>query len=434
MNITKTRGTRDIINFDNYIKIFEIIRKHLQFNNFQEIHTPYLEFEELFIKNLGENTDIVNKEMYYVSHIHQNNDEQKIVLRPELTASIMRAYFEENIQESPWQVFQIGSAFRHERPQKGRYREFFQCSIECINAKSLGYDLEILFILNNLFKKLINDSFQLQINYIGTLDERLLYKKELYNYCIKNKHLFPEYIQNKLQLDSILRILDSKEETVQKALINAPKISQFWSENNKKEWDNITKDLNKLNINFIHNERLIRGLDYYNGLIFEFVSNNLGAQNTFCGGGRYDELSQNLNPKSQVPSLGAGIGIDRLLLIIEENKNNIIANKRDSHIAIINDSLNESSIFYRISIKQDLEKERIKTKIYFDKESLKSGLKKANNENAYISIIITNTQILNNTIIFKEMQNEKKQIELPYNEAIKYIIQNYKENNNICAQ
>lgn len=124
MSINKIRGTRDIIPFCQYLQLYKTLRDHLTLHQYIEVHTPYLEPEELFTKNLGTNTDIVNKEMYYVSHIHQESTDQKIVLRPELTASIMRAYLEEKIQEVPWKVFEIGPAFRHERPQKGRYRIF----------------------------------------------------------------------------------------------------------------------------------------------------------------------------------------------------------------------------------------------------------------------------------------------------------------------
>jgi histidyl-tRNA synthetase len=421
MAINKVRGTRDLIPLDNYLQLYKILRMHLECNNYKEIHTPYIQHEELFVKNLGITTDIVNKEMYYVSHLHQENTDQKIVLRPELTASIMRAYLEEKIQETPWRVFEIGPAFRHERPQKGRYREFFQCSIECINADSIGYDIELLLLLHSLFNKLIPNLFQLEINYIGTADERKTYKEALYNYCITHKTDFPLAIQNKLQLESILRILDSKEESVQKALCNAPKISEFWNDTNKKNWLTITQGLSKLNITYIHNEKLIRGLDYYNGLIFEFVSNDLGAQNTFCGGGRYDGLASNIDSNITAPALGAGIGIDRLLLIMENvnDKSDYIAIK---FIAIIIEAIEkQSAILESISLAKQLKDNGIRSKIYFDKTSLKSGLKKANNENAYLACLITESTITNDTIIIKEMQNEKKQIEIPCQIALEYI-------------
>jgi histidyl-tRNA synthetase len=421
MKINKVRGTRDLIPLDDYLNLYALLRNHFRFNNYTEIHTPYLQHEELFTKNLGTNTDIVNKEMYYVSHLHQDSNDEKIVLRPELTASIMRAYVEERIQEAPWKVFEIGPAFRHERPQKGRYREFFQCSVECINAKSIGYDLELLLNLFSLFNKLIPNEFQLEINYIGNLTERNIYKEALYEYCLQHKNSFPEGVQNKLQLESILRILDSKDPLIQKILDDAPKISAFWQDNSKREWSIITQGLFSLDIPFFHNQKLIRGLDYYNGLIFEFVSGNLGAQNTFCGGGRYDSLAENIDPKINTPALGAGIGIDRLLLIMDTSKNKT-SNDNAKCIAIIIDTANiELGIQYSLSITKKLQKNTIQSKIYFDKSSLKSGLKKANTENAYLACIITDIQIMNNTILVKEMHNEKKQMEYSFEEGLEYM-------------
>jgi histidyl-tRNA synthetase len=427
MTINKVRGTRDLIPIENYLSLYTFIRNHLKFNHYIEIHTPYIQYEELFTKNLGIATDIVNKEMYYISHIHQEETDPKIVLRPEITASIMRAYLEENIEASPWKVFEIGPAFRHERPQKGRYREFFQCSIECIDAQSIGYDIELLFVLQSLFNSLIPNLFQLEINYIGSTTERNLYKEKLYDYCIANKDKFPLSVQNKLQLESILRILDSKDQEIQKILNNAPKISQFWNDTSTKNWETITSGLSTLKIPFIHNEKLIRGLDYYNGLIFEFVSNNLGAQNTFAGGGRYDDLASNINPKINAPALGAGIGIDRLLLIMD-TLNKKIVNKDIKFVAIIIETTNfQLGIDYSLAITKEFYNNGIKSKIYFDKISLKSGLKKANMEDAYLACLITDFNIIHKKISIKEMHNEKKQIELDYKDTLPYIIKKIKE-------
>ncbi len=424
--MNKVRGTRDIIPFSHYITLYEIIRSHLLLHNFQEIHTPSFEYEELFTKNLGTATDIVNKEMYYVSHIHQDPADQKMVLRPEMTASIMRAFLEEKIQDAPWQVFEFGSTFRHERPQKGRYREFLQCSIECINAKQIGYDISLLAMLNTLFKNIIGDTFQLHINYIGLPEERTLYRSALYAYCLSHKLSFPEIIQQKLSEETILRILDSKDATVQHILEKAPRISDFWNENNKNEWHTICQQLTDLHIPFIHNEKLIRGLDYYNGLLFEFISHDLGAQNTFCGGGRYDTLAQNIDEKKNIPALGAGIGIDRLLLIKEEQEKQYPTKKKNiPSIAIIMDESNEQSLIaYAITIQNTLIANAIQTEIYFNKESFKSGLKKANNNNVLFCALIDNEQMKKNTIIIKQMTALKEQKELTLPQAISYIVTN----------
>ncbi len=410
MAINKIRGTRDIIPFSSYIKLFTHLRSHLLLHNFQEINTPTFEYEELFIKNLGVTTDIVNKEMYYVNHLHNPGNEKKMVLRPEMTAPIMRAYLENNIQDNPWKVFQIGPTFRHERPQKGRYREFYQCSIELINAASLGYDIHLLSLLIEFFKEFIGMHFTLEINYIGTHEERTAFRHALYSYCFAHKEAFPQSIQDKLQLETILRILDSKEEQVKKIMEQAPSIEDFWSTENRKEWGSITSHLTSLDISFVHNKNLIRGLDYYNGLIFEFTSHNLGSQNSFCGGGRYDTLSKNFNNKT-IPSLGAGIGIDRLLLIMEELENTHI--EENTLLPILFDTQHDEALSYSIQINRILRKKNIKSDIFYNKNSLKSGLKKVNSEKALHCIIITEQNIKDKTITLKDMNEEYYQEVIP---------------------
>jgi histidyl-tRNA synthetase len=410
MAINKVRGTRDLTHFSSYIKLFTHLRSHLLLHNFQEINTPTFEYEELFIKNLGVATDIVNKEMYYVDHIHNLDNEKKMVLRPEMTAPIMRAYLENNIQDSPWKVFQIGPTFRHERPQKGRYREFYQCSIELINAASVGYDIHLLSLLIEFFKDCIGMNFTLEINYIGSHEERTAFRNALYTYCFTHKEELPLSIQDKLQLETILRILDSKEEEVKKILQNAPSIKDFWSADNRKDWESITSHLTSLGVSFVHNKNLIRGLDYYNGLIFEFTSNDLGSQNTFCGGGRYDTLSKNFNNKT-IPSLGAGIGIDRLLLIMEEIQK--IKIEENTFIPILIETQDAINLPYSIQINHILTKNNIKSDIFFNKNSLKSGLKKVNSEKASHCIIITEQNIKDKTITLKDMNQEYHQEIIP---------------------
>jgi histidyl-tRNA synthetase len=351
--------------------------------------------------------------------MHQDNNEKKMVLRPEMTASIMRAYLEEKIQDMPWQVFEFGSTFRHERPQKGRYREFFQCSIELIGATSIGYDLYLISLLNELFKEIFYISFNLDINYISTREEREKYKVELYHYCLKQKDKFPVVVAEKLSLDSILRILDSKDLIVKDILLNAPRISDFWNFENKKEWQVICDGLAFLDIEYNHNEHLVRGLDYYNGLVFEFSSNGLGSQNAFCGGGRYDELAQNIDEKKSICALGAGIGIDRLMLLLEEKE--IFSLKNKALIAILFVDIDPILFSYAIKLKKDLVKKFNNVQIYFDKDTLKAALKKANSDQASFVCLISKEQLNNQTVILKYMDNSKEQIELNYDDIANYI-------------
>lgn len=438
MQLTKVRGTRDIIPFDPYIQLYEKLRSFLHIRDFIEIHTPHFEYEEVFIKNLGEMSDVVNKEMYYVMNKIATNEDKKVVLRPEFTASVMRAFLENGIQKAPWKVFSLGAAFRYERPQKGRFREFFQCTIECIDAKSIGYDLEFLSMLYTFFHSLLANNFSLEINHIGTLSERKAYKKALYNYCLSKKSSLASELIEKLSEENILRILDHKDVDVQQALVDAPLISLFWQNETEKEWEIITNGLDYLKIPFIHNQKLIRGLDYYNGLIFEFSSSLIGAQSAIGGGGRYDDLATNMGSKEKIYSLGAGIGIDRLLLALEATE------KKHSHqpsilfIAIILLSeYNGLGYYYALEFQDQLQKEGLLVKIYFDKESIKSGLKRANAEGAFITCIISVLEIENKSITIKEMSLHGQQFIISQKQAIAYCVERYqslKTANNIYTK
>lgn len=421
MTINKIRGMRDIIPFSKYTKLYENLRSHLLLHNFEEINTPIFEYEELFLKNLGIDTDIVNKEMYYVRHMHGEAKDAKMVLRPELTASIMRAYVENKIQEMPWKVFQIGSAFRHERPQKGRYREFYTCSIELINAASIGYDVYLLYMLYNFFSYLIGDNFSIEINYICTNLERDKFRDALYDYCLMREYDFPESVRLRLHKNSILRILDSKDRQVQEVLAEAPLIENFWNSDNIAEWNKVNECLRSLNVPFIHNRNLIRGLDYYNGIIFEFVSKNLGAQNTFCGGGRYDSLSLSFIDKI-IPSLGAGIGIDRLLLIIDEIAKNNLINCKKFFVPIILNHFSYEFISFSLIIQNILLNCNIYSDIYFDKVSYKSGLKKANQEFASYVIMLDEDCIKQKVVIVKNMKSNYLQDIISVDQVAKYML------------
>lgn len=422
MTIKKIRGTRDLFPLTPYTNLYNNLQLYLILHNFQEIHTPIFEFESLFTKNLGISTDIVNKEMYTVSHKHASIEENKgtMVLRPELTAAMMRAYFENNIQNLPTKLFQIGPVFRHERPQKGRYREFFQCSIEIINCLSIGYDLQLLIALDNFFSiHLKEGTFQLEINFLGSITERESYKKALYNYCIKKKNYFPKQIQEKLSENSILRILENTNEEVIEILQDAPLIFEYLNQQSIDTWSTITNGLKEQNILYKHNTKLVRGLDYYNNLIFEFTSCQLGAQNAFCGGGRYDTLSLNFNNKI-IPSLGAGIGLDRLLILQELIQNN--KNERFFIPILFNNLEIEKNSTCAFVIQNILVKNNIETDIYFDKTSLKSALKKAHNENAIGVIILDEASIQYNTCIVKNMSKEYHQEVIAINDQfITYI-------------
>lgn len=414
----KIRGTRDIFPYLSYQNIYQFLRSLLLSHNFKEIHTPIFEPEEVFLKSLGEQTDVVNKEMYYVTHLHDQKEIEKIVLRPEMTASIMRAYFEEKIIDNPLKVFQIGEVFRHERPQKGRYREFFQCSIECLGTKSIAYDAQLIIFLYQMFSELLSQHFWLEINYIADTTIRENYKKHLYQYCLQNINICKEEYLLTLGEKNILRILDTKEKNIQECLLKAPKIENFLDETNQLEWEELLFLLDACNIKYKKNNHLVRGLDYYNGVVFEFKSSFLGAQSTFCGGGRYDGLSKNFFDKVNLPALGAGIGIDRLLIILEEIDSQIIKNKKIPKCSIVFDSIpTKEGCLQSLILEEKITQNNIITDIYFDKKSLKSALKKAHNEKVDFVFIIHNSE----KITLKDMHIDKKQHDITFENLNSYL-------------
>lgn len=375
----KVRGTKDYLNVENYNYLINSLREHFINRNFIEIKLPIIESIDLFKRTLGLSTDIISKEMYILKNIHEKSSEE-ICLRPESTTSNMRAYIENGIQKAPWKTFTYGSMFRHERPQKGRYREFTQFSIEILNGKSEFFDVEILLSLNEFFQKIKIQKYSLEINFIGSLEDRKKYEIALKNYIKEN---FPTFLFEKIEEiynKNVFRLLDSKDVEIQKEMIKAPIIENFYSEETLKSWEKIKKILDLMLVKYHVNPYLFRGLDYYNNLVFEFKSDFLGAQNTFCAGGRYDGLSKIFNSKYDFPSIGASVGIERILLCMEQ------VNKKNKEIAII--SMEEEYNIYAMNVSVELSRNKILNEVFYDKNGLKSGLRKANNENYFAAIII----------------------------------------------
>jgi histidyl-tRNA synthetase len=417
--ITRVRGTRDILDLEKYNFVFNLIRNKLKCHNFIEIHTPIIEKSKLFTKSLGNETDIITKEMFFVTNKNKEkeieNNEDSICLRPEGTASTIRSYIENQIQKTPWRAFSYGPMFRYERPQKGRYREFFQNTIEIINAESLFYDIELIVILNNIFKDIGLEKFSLDINFIGTAAEREKYKVVLFDYFNSIMEKIPEEYHARITKEKILRLLDCKDLPIQAYLKEAPILESFLSDESLKKWHKIQNTLITLNINYSINYTLVRGLDYYNDTVFEFKSNMLGAQNAFCGGGRYDGLATLLESKEKIPSVGAGIGIDRLILLLEEQ--NKIKLEKKNLISII---VTKSEYFiYAIKINEQIIKANLCSEIYFDKNSLKSALRKSNSEEASIACIIGDAEFENKSASIK-LLNTGEQALVQFEDIVSY--------------
>lgn len=314
MKYQNVRGTHDLLGeeLQKFEYIENIIYKIAKLYGFQEIRTPILEFAEIFEKNVGEDTDIVNKEMY----IFKDKNEEKIALRPEGTAPVVRALISNGLSHNlPLKFFYMGAMFRYERPQKGRQRQFHQVGFEYLGTNHYTSDVEVINLAIDFIKKLGITDYQLQINSLGSKTSLNVYKKELVAYL--------HSVENKLSADSQirlqknpLRILDSKNEQDQKLLQQAPRISDSLIKEDKEEFTKVLESLTSLGIPYTINEKLVRGLDYYSHSVFEIVTNTLGAQGTLIAGGRYNDMIQEMSGP-QVGAFGFAAGLERLALMLQ---------------------------------------------------------------------------------------------------------------------
>lgn len=306
------RGTHDLLPEEcaKHLKIVEIARNLSSRYGFFEMSTPIFEFSKVFQKTLGESSDIVNKEMY----TFKDRGDEDLTLRPEGTAGIARAFISEGLsQRIPLKVFYQGPMFRYERPQKGRQRQFHQIGIELIGVATAQADIECITLAHQLLSDLEIEGAVLEINSIGDQESRAAYKELLVNYLTPlSSQLSPE--SQKRLLVNPLRILDSKDPQDQNLLKEAPLVSDSYNETSKEFFNKIQEGLNNLGIDFKLNPKLVRGLDYYNHVVFEFKSSNLGAQDAILSGGRYDGLIQSMGGPS-TPGVGWAAGLERLSLL-----------------------------------------------------------------------------------------------------------------------
>jgi histidyl-tRNA synthetase len=320
---------------------------------------------------------------------------EKACLRPEGTAGIVRAYLENGIQATPWKVFTYGPMFRYERPQKGRFRQFHQVSIENIGAGSYFYDVELISMLYDLFIRKLNiDNTVLLLNYLGSKDDRIAHRAALVDFLEQQMINICVTCQERA-VKNPLRVFDCKSDSCQAIYKNAPLVVDFLSESSQYEWQEIKKNLQMLAVNFIEEPHLVRGLDYYNKTVFEFVSNSLGAQSTFCGGGRYDGLVSEFNPKEYQPAIGAGIGLERVLMLIDTPKNNF----KKIVILPLSSAQNSLAVIYG----DELRSRGINLDIFFDGGSVKSLMRKADKSGAQFALLLGDDEQATQTVTIKNL-------------------------------
>ena len=394
------RGMRDIL--PNEAKSFRDLENCLissvnQFA-FKEIKTPILEDTNLFIKSIGDGTDIVEKEMY----TFRDSKNNPISMRPEGTAACARSLIENGLNDSINKIWYSGPFFRHERPQKGRYRQFHQFGVEYTGIISFEADFEIINLASHIWEKLkVNPT--LVINSIGDNEDRKKYVDVLVNYLKKYEADFDANEKNKLY-NNPLRILDTKNKDTKKILETAPKISDYLSTDSKSHFNKLLEALNDKDILYVQDDNLVRGLDYYNRTVFEYLDDTDNAQNTICAGGRYDYLFESLCGK-KLPALGFAIGIERLL----EYANFVKSNVEEINFYII--VLDNKDYGYSETISKiirSVSKKYIVSNSYSYK-NLKSQLKKADKLSPDYCVIIGNDERKRNMCQLKNMDTGEQE-------------------------
>jgi histidyl-tRNA synthetase len=340
------RGTKDWINsdVDIYNHLISILKKNAHLHGFSEIFVPILEDLSLFSRAVGEDTDIVSKEMYFAVNKNQldknsldktKDESDKTVLRPEATSSVVRFLGSNGLLQSmPQKLYTYGPMFRYERPQKGRLRQLHQFSLECFGLAEPTADADVIKYAQKVLHEIGLHDVELEINSIGDDESRFAYKKALVDYLSKYKNDLSEDSQRRL-ITNPLRILDTKNEKDQEILLTAPKLSDYLNDHSKRFFDSVLLLLSKIGVEYAINEKLVRGLDYYNHTVFEFKLDSFGAQSTLIGGGRYDGLvAKMFGPDKNIPAIGWGMGLDRVVMILKEAGLGNIEN-RNKKIAIL---------------------------------------------------------------------------------------------------
>lgn len=397
MKLTKQKGTRDI--FLDDIALWHYVEKNIReianVYNLNEIRTPVFEATELFARGVGEETDVVNKEMY----TFLDKGGRSITLRPELTAGIVRSYIENGFESymSPIKFWYMGNMYRYEKMQKGRFREFTQFGVEIFGSDSYLADIESISISYNLYKKLgLEDKINLSINSIGCSTCRTDYIKKLKDYIRPHLNEMCETCKVRFNKNP-LRMLDCKEEKCKIILDNAPMITDNLCEECSKDFENLKEALNSADIPFIVDKRIVRGLDYYNKTVYEYVSKDFNIATG--GGGRYDKLVENLGGK-HTPAVGFGLGLDRIIMLLkEEDFINNINNQVDIYFILLN---KEAHINY-LKLISSLRDNNIKVDLDISNKSLKAQLKYADKIKAKYVCIIGEDEIKTNKGILKNM-------------------------------
>lgn len=404
--IQAIRGMNDLLPTQSPVwqKVESIIRSSVSAFGYSEIRTPIVESTELFKRSIGEVTDIVEKEMY----TFEDRNGDSLTLRPEGTASTVRAGNEHGLLYNQEQrLWYMGPMFRHERPQKGRYRQFHQFGVEIYGIGSADIDAEVLMLSARLWQQLgIEDHVSLELNTLGDPSERAAYRDALIAFLEQHKDVLDEDSKRRMYTNP-LRVLDSKDQQVQALLSDAPALMDYLGEDSKTHFSTLCELLDAVGIQYTINPRLVRGLDYYNRTVFEWVTSSLGSQGTVLAGGRYDGLVGQLGGKD-TPAVGFAMGLERIVLLLETLElNDDIAPEVDIYVTAMGDNCLVEAIKVAQELRQGLPS--LKVMSHCGGGNFKKQMKRADKSGAQFALIIGENEIANNQVAIKPLRNNNEQ-------------------------
>lgn len=394
---------------------------------YQQIRLPIVEQTGLFKRAIGDATDIVEKEMY--TFFDKGTPPESLTLRPEGTAGCVRAMLEHNLLRGATpRVWYVGPMFRYEKPQKGRYRQFHQFGVETFGVATPDIDAELILMTARLWKRMgVSEKVQLELNTLGEIDERAAYRTALVEFLTQHKEALDEDSQRRLGTNP-LRILDSKVESTQKILENAPKLHDFLQEDSLAHFNQLQEYLTHAGVSFVINQKLVRGLDYYNKTVFEWTTTALGSQGTVCAGGRYDGLVGQLKRKADqsVPAVGFAMGMERLLLLLEQVEQAEVV--RDCDVFLVAESAFQGhALVLAEQIRDQFEALQSTIRIKTGSQgSMKSQMKKADQSGAHYAVILGEREWTTQELTVKELATSE-QSQVAISELVPFLVKKFEK-------
>ncbi len=403
--IQAIRGMNDILpeHSRRWQYLEGVIRQVVASYGYEEIRMPVVEQTDLFKRSIGEVTDIVEKEMY----TFEDRNGDSLTLRPEGTASCVRAGNEHGLLYNQQQrLWYMGPMFRHERPQKGRYRQFHQVGVEVFGLQGPDIDAELIVMTARLWRQLgLTEHLTLELNSLASNAARAEYKAALTEYLRGHYDVLDEDSQRRLESNP-LRILDSKNPAMAEMLSQAPKLSEYWDDESREHFTGLCARLDAAGIEYRHNERLVRGLDYYNRTVFEWVTDSLGAQGTVCAGGRYDGLVEQLGGKG-TPAVGFAMGLERLVLMLEQLDHVQLPQAVDIYVSAMGDAAELPAAKIAERLRDDFPTLRVMQ--HCGGGNFKKQLKRADKSGAEVAVILGEEEVANQMVSIKYLRADKPQ-------------------------